>query len=224
MPDHPVYNIKKLKDMKSMKFKSIALSLCMILGVNMVYGQSDKDYTSTSNHEIRLSVSDGLTMGNANILGMGISDALTGTKRGDESYSLVYGVGYRYALNRFRIGADFGFSQSNSKLTLSGEKSASLKEKELNFLVLPTAEFTYYRRGLLELYGTAGAGVKMTRHTETGLTEAGKASARKADLSTSFAYQVNPIALRVGNDRIGGFLEAGLGYKGFVTAGVSLRF
>lgn len=64
----------------------------------------------------------------------------------------------------------------------------------------------------------------MTRHTETGLTEAGKASARKADLSTSFAYQVNPIALRVGNDRIGGFLEAGLGYKGFVTAGVSLRF
>ena len=42
--------------------------------------------------------------------------------------------------------------------------------------------------------------------------------------SDVFAYQVNPIALRVGNHRIGGFLEAGLGYKGFLTAGVSLRF
>ena len=49
-------------------------------------------------------------------------------------------------------------------------------------------------------------------------------AAKKADLSTSFAYQVNPIALRVGNDRIGGFVEAGLGNKGFLTAGVSLKF
>lgn len=210
--------------MRSMKFKSIALSLCMVVGVNMVYAQSDKGNTTPSKHEFRLSVSDGLTMGNANILGMGLSDALTGTKRTDESYSLVYGLGYRYALNRFRVGADLGFSQTNSKLVLSGEKSASIKERELNFLVLPTAEFVYYRRGIFELYGTAAAGVNLNRHTERGLTEAGKSIARKASLSTDFAYQVNPIALRVGNDRIGGFLEAGLGNKGFVTAGISLRF
>lgn len=56
------------------------------------------------------------------------------------------------------------------------------------------------------------------------MTDAGKKAAKKADLSTSFAYQVNPIALRVGNDRIGGFVEAGLGNKGFLTAGVSLKF
>lgn len=57
-----------------------------------------------------------------------------------------------------------------------------------------------------------------------GLTEAGKAAAAKADLNTSFAYQVNPIALRVGNETIGAFVEAGLGHKGFVTAGLSFRF
>ena len=62
------------------------------------------------------------------------------------------------------------------------------------------------------------------RHTEKGLTEAGKAATRKADLSTNFAYQVNPFAIRIGNDRVGGFIETGLGYKGFLTAGVSLRF
>ncbi len=210
--------------MKSMNFKAVALSLCMVLGVNMVYGQSDKGAVSTSKHEVRLSASDGLTMGSVSILGMGISDALTGTKRVDDKYSLVYGLGYRYSLNRFRVGADLGFSQSKSKLVLFGEKTPAVKERELNFLVLPTAEFVYYRKGILELYGGAGAGVNLTRHTETGLTEAGKRIARKADLSTSFAYQVNPIALRLGNDRIGGFLEAGLGNKGFLTAGISLRF
>ena len=64
----------------------------------------------------------------------------------------------------------------------------------------------------------------MIRHKEGALTEAGKSQVQKASLSTNFAYQVNPIALRVGNERIGGFLEAGLGHKGFLTAGVSLKF
>ena len=144
--------------MKSMNFKAVALSLCMVLGVNMVYGQSDKGAVSTSKHEVRLSASDGLTMGSVSILGMGISDALTGTKRVDDKYSLVYGLGYRYSLNRFRVGADLGFSQSKSKLVLFGEKTPAVKERELNFLVLPTAEFVYYRKGILELYGGAGAG------------------------------------------------------------------
>ena len=88
----------------------------------------------------------------------------------------------------------------------------------MNFLILPTAEFVYYKRRLVELYGTAAAGVNLVRHTEKGLSEAGKAAARQTDLSTSFAYQINPIALRVG------FLEAGFGYKGFLTAGISMRF
>ena len=47
---------------------------------------------------------------------------------------------------------------------------------------------------------------------------------QKTDLNAAFAYQVNPIGLRVGNDRIGGFVEAGMGHKGFLTPGVSVKF
>ena len=192
-----------------MKFKFIALSLCMLASANLVKGQESKGFmTSENKHDIRLSVSDGLTQGSVDVLGMGLLDAVVGTKRTDANYSLVYGLGYRYSLGRFRVGADLGFSKSDNKLTLAGEQTPSLKESNMNFLVLPAAEFVYYKRGLVELYGSA----------------AGKAAVKKADLSTSFAYQVNPIALRVGNDRIGGFVEAGLGHKGFVTAGVSLKF
>lgn len=209
-----------------MKFKFIALSLCMVASANIVKGQNnDKKFSPSDNrHEFRVAASDGLTLTTVDVLGMGLSDALTGTKRSDEKATMVYSVGYRYALNRFRLGGDLGFTKTSSQLTLNGETSPSIKEKELNFLVLPTAEFIYFKRRLVELYGSASAGVNLVRHTEKGLTDAGKSAAQKASLSTNFAYQVNPIAIRVGNDRVGGFIEGGLGHKGFLTAGVSLRF
>lgn len=209
-----------------MKIKFIALLLCAAVSSNVVKGQetTTNNTQSMNRHEIRLSASDGLTLGLANIFGMGLSDAVTGSKRSDEKSSLVYSLGYRYSIARFRVGADLGFVQSTSKLTLIGETAPSLKEKDLNFMLLPTVEFVYFKRGVVELYGGAAAGVDLVNHTEKSLNQTAAGSAKKSDLSTTFAYQVNPIALRVGNQRIGGFLEAGLGYKGFVTAGVSLRF
>ena len=208
-----------------MKIKFIALLLCAAVSSNVAKGQeTTHNAQSMPRHEIRLSASDGLTLGLANVFGMGLSDAVTGSKRSDEKSSLVYSLGYRYSIARFRVGADLGFVQSTSKLTLIGETAPSLKEKDLNFMLLPTVEFVYFKRGVVELYGGASAGVNLVNHTEKSLNQTATSNAKKSDLSTTFAYQVNPIALRVGNQRIGGFLEAGLGYKGFVTAGVSLRF
>ena len=205
-----------------MKIKFIALLLCAAVSSNVAKGQETTHNTqSMPRHEIRLSASDGLTLGLANVFGMGLSDAVTGSKRSDEKSSLVYSLGYRYSIARFRVGADLGFVQSTGKLTLIGETAPSLKEKDLNFMLLPTVEFVYFKRGVVELYGGASAGVNLVNHTEKSLNQTATSNAKKSDL---FAYQVNPIALRVGNQRIGGFLEAGLGYKGFVTAGVSLRF
>lgn len=208
-----------------MKLKFIALLLCAAVSSNVAKGQETTHNTqSMPRHEIRLAASDGLTLGLANVFGMGLTDAVTGSKRSDEKSSLVYSLGYRYSIAQFRVGADLGFVQSTSKLTLIGETAPSLKEKDLNFMLLPTVEFVYFKRGVVELYGGASAGVNLVNHTEKSLNQTATSNAKKSDLSTTFAYQVNPIALRVGNQRIGGFLEAGLGYKGFVTAGVSLRF
>ena len=200
-----------------MNFKLFVLSLCLFAVNNVTNGQENK-------HEIRISASDGLTQSAVDVLGLGMADAITGSKRTDERSSIVYGLGYRYAINRFKVGADFGFSHTSSKLTLASDKTPSIKERELNFMILPTAEFVYLKSGVVELYGNAAAGINLKSHKETGLTEAGKSAASKTDLSPSFAYQVNPIAIRVGNQSIGAFLEAGLGHKGFVTAGLSFRF
>ena len=201
-----------------MNLKLIVLSLCVLASINLAKGQTD------NRNQIRFSVSDGLTLSTVDILGTGISDAITGGKRSDQKGTLLYVLGYRYSLNRFKVGADLGFARSSSKLTLTGESSPSIKEKNLNFLVLPTAEFVYLRKGLFEMYGSASAGINLSRHTEDALTEAGRKNLSKSDLTTSFIYQVNPIGFSVGNDRIGGFVEVGLGSKGFLTAGLSLKF
>ena len=107
-----------------MQLKFLALSLLMVAGVNMVNAQnSTHDFVSEDRkHDIRLSVRDGLTQGTSNILGMGISDAVLGTKRSDTKTSLTYGFGYRYSINRFRLGADLGFGMTTSKLALAGVK------------------------------------------------------------------------------------------------------
>lgn len=209
-----------------MKFKLFFLSLCVAVSANLVCAQeSGKGFTPSENkHELRLSVSDGLTLGTTGILGNGLSDVVLGNKRSDEKMTMVFGLGYRYSIHRFRVGADLGFAQASSKLALAGEKAPSIKEKGLNFLVLPTAEFVYFKRNLFELYGGASVGVDLVRQSESKLDEKGKSASEKNSLSANLAYQVNPIAFRVGNDRIGGFLEAGFGHKGFLTAGVSLKF
>ncbi len=207
-----------------MRIKILALSLCCIFGASHVAAQTHRQGCDNRN-EIRIGYSDGLTLGTASFWGIGLGDALTGTKRTDEKSSGVIGIGYRRHCNRFRAGFDLGFASAGSKYDYAGSKQEDIKETQLNFIVMPVAELVYFRKGILELYGSAAAGVDVISKKEKGLTQVGKEHAvTKGKTSTDFAFQVNPIALRVGNDHIGGFVEAGVGYKGFVTAGVSVKF
>lgn len=207
-----------------MNLKTIVLSLCVASSISVTRAES-KFTPSENKHDIRLSVSDGTPLTITEIFGGALSDGLLGSKRTDEKMIGVFGLGYRYNINRFRVGGDLGFALQKDKLTLSGQNTPAVQERKLNFMILPTAEFIYFKRNLVELYGSASAGVNLCRESEKALNDEGKEAASKnASLSTTFAYQINPIAVRVGNDRVGGFVEAGFGTKGFVTAGISVGF
>lgn len=209
--------------MKSSFIKCI-LWTSMLFSASIANAQDRKD--SYNKHHIKIGYSDGLTLGGASFWGMGLSDAITGAKRTDEQSTGVLGLGYRYAFNKkVKVGVDLGFAKVTSKVTYSPDKSPTIKEKELNFIILPTVEFIYFRRELFQLYGSVSAGVDLTRYIATSLTENVKAPNQKhSNFETEFAYQINPIGFRIGNSKIGGFIETGLGYKGFVTAGISLGF
>ena len=210
----------------TLSIKMLTLATGMMLTSLQTTAQNDNTPTTSNRHSVNLSYSDGLTLGTSSFWGMGLSDALTGTKRTDNKCTGVISLGYRYALNkRFSLGMDMGFAKVSSKIEDTVEKKPYIKEKELNLMVLPTIEVSYLKRNLFEIYGSASAGANFCKHSETGLTEKGKNLARKeSTLDTQFAYQINPIGIRIGNQRVGGFAEAGFGYKGFITAGVSIGF
>lgn len=207
-----------------MKIKGLALTLCLVLAGAHASAQSANKYATDNRHEIRIGYSDALSLGVASFWGMGLGDAVTGTTRTDERTAGMVGLGYRYSLNRFRVGLDLGFASWSSKRDHNGSKQKDIKETQLNFVVMPVGELVYYKRGALELYGSVAAGVDVVATTEKGLTELGRQHAyTHARTTADFAFQVNPIALRLGNDRVGGFVEAGVGSKGFCTVGLSLR-
>ena len=207
-----------------MNFKIFTLAVFLLTpGLKGMAQNNDLD---KNRHAVNISYSDGLTLGGASFWGMGLADAITGTTRSNEQSTGVFGLGYRYSLSkRMKLGMDIGFAKVSSHVTAKGDKGPSYKEKELNLLVLPTAEVIYLKRNLFQLYGSAAAGINLTRHSETAKTEKGKELVQAGShFNQEFAYQVNPIGVRFGNKRIGGFVEAGLGYRGFITAGISLGF
>lgn len=234
---------------KCMRIKLLVLSLTILSGFGAVNAQENnknenrreirisatilsgaevdnarRNNKHENKHEIRISASDGLTRNIGEVFGIALVDALLGTKREDTKNYGVYSLGYRYSINRFRVGSDVSFSSTSSKLTLLREKTPSLKEDNLSFMVLPAVEFQYYKRGVIELYGSAAGGVDLTRTSYKKIDNAKNYQPQQTSLNTSFAWQVSPIAIRVGNSTIGGFLEAGLGHKGFLSAGVGVKF
>ena len=211
-----------------MKVKGIIVFLCAMACMEHSEAQEMRNsFSSDKNkHEVRVLASDGFTLSIADFFGMGLADAVTGTKRDVQTSSAVWGVGYRYKYNRFRIGADIAYMKISSNIEYGKENLTVAEEKQSHLMILPTVDFLYYKSGCIELYGSGEAGVDISslNYTKTKSQDVYVLNKYKSESSADFAFQVNPIALRIGNEHLGGFIETGLGYKGFVTIGASVRF
>ncbi|MEG1837870.1 MAG: hypothetical protein RR220_01070 [Bacteroidaceae bacterium] len=122
---------------------------------------------------------------------------------GDISTIGNFSVGYRWLTNnsRWALGGDFSYTVSNEKFN-NGEKLS------YNFFsIVPTAELYYIKSGICRLYGTVGVGPMISDDGAFGT-----------------AFQINPIALRIGNNKIAGFIELGVGYKGIANLGIEIGF
>lgn len=129
------------------------------------------------------------------------------------------GVGYRYHLDRFSVGLDLGYSSEKEEVfKKASDKKPSQTFKVRRYIVLPTASYSYYKKGILDFYGSASAGIEFNTRKQDNIKNA------KTTTDKAFAYQVSPLGLRIGNETIGGFVELGYGYKGFVSAGISFKF
>lgn len=181
-------------------------------------------------HEIRVFYGETFQLDIARGIANGLVDAIGSIgsahfKTSSNVYG-AFGLGYRYNINRFKVGGDISYIGYRSKIAMNKGGASDYKTSENNFIVMPSAEFVYYKYGILELYGGAGVGTFISLSKSTPVTPEGKKFLNNNlnDKSADIAYQINPIALRLGNGTVGGFLELGYGMKGLVNLGVSVKF
>lgn len=237
-----------------MKMRTVVILICIFLCVKYSYSSESTHNVQNqkiNRHELRLSYSDAIPLTVANFLGTGIVDAISNTNRTNSESWGFFQLGYRYSLQKWKVGGDFGFGCMTSDITSKNNTIPLVHQDDLNFLILPAGELSYYQKKHVNLYGSVSLGVMFTRtnytskkinkdHTISNMNKPERNfkgrtylyneynniidSDYMSKFYSTFAFQINPIAIRVGNEHIGGFLELGVGYKGFLTAGISIQF
>ncbi|MBB6499274.1 hypothetical protein [Pedobacter cryoconitis] len=125
-----------------------------------------------------------------------------GLVRGTGSYSDVAILGYRYQLlEKIRAGADLGHAKRE-------------------YIIAGSTDFVYSQYRSVEWYWTVSAGYRKGN----GSYSSNKELNGDGEYLRHFVYQVNPIAMRIGNGQVSGFGELGWGYKGLLNLGAAFKF
>lgn len=207
-----------------MKNSFIILAIALFFSFTTASAQSQ---TSTGKHDFRITYSDATTLkfGSelADILGTNLASAVTGGngfKIKDSKAIGMLGLRYTYQFSdRFRAGLDAGYLKMDRTL-VEKDKSDNptvYKSNQHVIVVMPTAEFSYIKTSFINFYGSASAGGMLIATPDQPKEKI------KGGTDMSFAFQVNPLGLRIGK-QFGGFAELGFGHKGIATVGISYQF
>lgn len=193
-----------------------SIIVCVIF---LTFGTTVVKAQEIGKHEVNLTYSDGIPMTFVEGFSNALSSAILGQKLNSETTSSGnFGLGYRYQITeRIRVGGDVAFQQEQTKQSDKNNKPIA-KRTNNYFMVMPTLSFSYIKTEWLDFYGSAAAGVILDRYTST---EPNKPAVK--DNNVDFAFQVNPAGLRVGK-KLGGFVEAGFGHRGIISAGLNYKF
>ena len=89
-----------------MKPKFIMLFFCIVSNICFLNAQErSANITTPKQNERQLYISDNLALSIVDAFSSVPSRVATGSKISDEKFSAVFGIGYRYHINRLRIGA-----------------------------------------------------------------------------------------------------------------------
>lgn len=119
------------------------------------------------------------------------------------------------------VGLTAGYDKEWAELNVSDPVIRNLvtvgKYERNAITIAPEVQVTYKTLPLVKMYGNVGMGVTLVNEKIAGNKGT---ETIKGDY---FAFQVTPFGIRVGK-KLAGFGEAGYGYKGAVSLGLSYRF
>lgn len=202
----PGWVVKRVpSNISAMNRHSALVLFLVLLGILHAQAQSPRN-------ELQV----GYGVGSATLLIEGIADVLAsalvpGSIRSvDRTGTGPFIVGYnRYVSERFSVGLQGSYITSDASYTTT---SGEFKGSNRYLTALLRGDYRWLNRGV-QLYSGLGVGGSYLTSDVGG----------KSDNSLGVAFQVNALGVRVGK-RVGAFAEAGFGFNGILTLGVSAKF
>ena len=189
--------------------KKIAVVVAALMLSSAAFGQKADGYGIPTN-SINIQASDGL--GETFMAGLVMAFAQTARAifkqdPNEETTGwmpfLTAGYDYHFADTRWTVGGEAGYWNIGVRNKETGVTSYS------HVATLAAASQIFYKPGgSFKLYGRINLGV-------------GVASGN-GDNSFFPAFQINPIGMRLGSERIAFVLELGVGYRGLIQAGINV--
>ncbi|MBR5982385.1 MAG: hypothetical protein IK025_01515 [Bacteroidales bacterium] len=177
------------------------------------------DYSTEPRNEISTSI--GTPSGFGSIFDLfkvvieGVANGLANNYKTDTKFVGTYGLDYYYQVNSWlRPGAKIVYEG----LTTSVYDTTNALVNHYNtstLSVMPSVQFSYLNRKYVKLYSGIDLGVAVIFDDNK----------QGSSLSTTlFAFNITPIGIRVGNDRIFGLVETNIGMDALIKGGFGVRF
>ncbi|MFT3826484.1 MAG: outer membrane beta-barrel protein [Chitinophagaceae bacterium] len=173
-----------------------------------------------SKHELSVGYGIGTTSEILDVFSDMLASAFTagGYSTTNDSYTGAFHVTYKYLFpNKLSLGGTFAYESGKADVMYSGVKNGETKKKYYSGAV--EADYRYVNKPAFSLY--SGLGLGFTSYHEEYIPDG--RDDKSSDNMTHFNFQIIGIGVRFGT-HIGGFAEAGFGYKGIIAAGVFARF
>jgi hypothetical protein len=115
----------------------------------------------------------------------------------------------------FRYGLAYAYNSWTYTYLSNGTSIGSIDNTDQNVMVDVTAR--WFRSDHFEFYSALAAG--LGRWSAKGTIAGG----RRDEVTTHYAFQLRYAGISVGNERIRGFVDLGVGMEGLIVGGLTLR-
>lgn len=194
--------------------KKILVILGIVLCSLSVSAQSVDGYGIPSN-SLNVEISDGIGEGFvavfAEITGAVIS-AMFGQTSSTELVGWIpyvsVGYDYHFADTRWSVGGDIGYWH----IGMHNKNDGTTIDYNVG-TIAATGKFWYKPNGCCKLYGGLAGGVGINGN---------RGGSEESPVQFFPAFQLNPIGMRLGNERVAFLAELGIGYKGILQLGINI--
>lgn len=207
-----------------MKRKIIAIIIAITAILPNISIAQETENTDSPKHEIAISVGTssgfGSIVGIFKVIGDGIASGIDKNKDYQTKLTGTYGVDYYYQVNSwFRVGGKAIYEGYNTKV-YNDTTRALIDKYNISFVsIMPSVQFSYLNKKLVKLYSGIDLGASFIM-----VPDKKEDGTRFTSCQAIFAFNIVPIGIRVGNDRVFGLVETNLGYDAFLKAGIGFRF